>query len=128
VVILCALAGDPEVADAIALRPLPIVAFDGVQGAELDGTHPLRLALPVTPSTELAVCELMAGVGQASRAAQLILAGLRGGAGDRRSLLNALRSLGPFDDHGDPVNPPVWLWRADADWRLSPERPLAKVR
>jgi hypothetical protein len=26
--------------------------------------------------------------------------------------------------HGDPVDPPVWLWRADAGWRLTPERPL----
>jgi hypothetical protein len=49
---------------------------------------------------------------------------LRGGAGDRASLLTALRALGPFDEHGDPVDPPVWLWRAAADWTLEPERAL----
>jgi hypothetical protein len=38
VVILCALAADPQVAEAIALE-LPVVAFDGVQGAVLDGPH-----------------------------------------------------------------------------------------
>jgi hypothetical protein len=31
---------------------------------------------------------------------------------------------GPFDAHGDPVDPPVWLWRADEDWALAPDRAL----
>ncbi len=38
--------------------------------------------------------------------------------------VHAVRSLGPFDEHGDPVDPPVWLWRARADWTLRPERML----
>jgi hypothetical protein len=54
----------------------------------------------------------------------MVVAALRAGATGRRELLEALHRLGPFDAHGDPVDPPVWLWRADADWRLSPERPL----
>jgi hypothetical protein len=46
-------------------------------------------------------------------------------AGDADAIaLIGPRSLGPFDAHGDPVDPPVWLWRADVGWRLTPERPL----
>jgi hypothetical protein len=33
-------------------------------------------------------------------------------------------AAGSFDRHGDPIAPPVWLWRADPDWTLLPERPL----
>jgi hypothetical protein len=50
------------------------------------------------------------------------VAGLRSGAGDRASLLAALRALGPFDDHGDPIDPAVCLWRED--WSLTPDRPV----
>ena len=61
-----------------------------------------------------------------SRAAppRLVAESLRGGAHDRASLLAALRERGPFDEHGDPVDPPVWLWRAAEDWTLEPERAL----
>ena len=34
-------------------------------------------------------------------------------------LLSALRIAGPFDEHGDLVDPPVWLYRAAADWCLT---------
>jgi hypothetical protein len=34
--------------------------------------------------------------------------------------------LGPFDEHGDLIDPPVRLWRAGADWALTPDRPLAR--
>jgi hypothetical protein len=126
VVILCGLAGRPEVDRACALAPLPIIAFDGVQGAGLgDRAADVLLALPAAPGDALAVPDLMAGVGGARRAAQLVVAGLRAGAGDRVSLLAVLRALGPFDDHGDPIDPPVWLWRPDAAWALTADRPLA---
>ena len=49
---------------------------------------------------------------------------MAGGARDRAALLAALRIAGPFDEHGDPVDPPVWLYRATADWTLEPDRPL----
>jgi hypothetical protein len=76
VVVLCGLAGEPEI--AAAREPgLPIIAFDGVQGSDLRGISP---ALPFAP-----------------------------------------RAAGPFDAH---VDPPVWLWRADASWALQPDRPL----
>jgi len=42
----------------------------------------------------------------------------------RRSWERSVLS-GPFDNHGDPIDPPVWLWRACADWALTPDRPLA---
>src|SRR5256885_877779 len=66
---------------------------------------------------------LPGGVG-GGRAAELVVAALQHGARDRLALLAALRALGPFDEHGDPVDPAVWLWRADADWGLTPEAPL----
>ncbi|TML99233.1 MAG: hypothetical protein E6G10_20070 [Actinobacteria bacterium] len=111
-VVLAGLARGPEVARAAALAPLPLVAFDGVQGADLGADRDVRLALPFAPD------DGRAGVEQARHAAELLVAALRQGARDRPSLLGALRELGPFDEHGDPVDPPVWLWRASADWTL----------
>ena len=39
-----------------------------------------------------------------------------------RGVLAALRAR--FDEHGDPLDPPVWLWRAGPDWQLRPDRPI----
>ena len=75
VVLLAGLTWGPEIARAAATAPLPLIAFDGVQGADL-------------------------------------------GAG----LLSALREQ--FDPHGDPIDPPVWLYTAGPDWTLSPDRPI----
>src|SRR5439155_12055087 len=111
-VVLAELAGEPEIARAAALAPLPVVAFDGVQGADLGADRDVRVALPFAPG------DGRVGVEQARRAAELLVAALRQGARDWPSLLGALRELGPFDEHGDPVDPPVWLWRASADWTL----------
>jgi hypothetical protein len=47
------------------------------------------------------------------------------GAAGRSTMLTALRRLGGFDARGDPTDPSVWLWRADAAWNLEPDRPLA---
>lgn len=128
VVILCGLAGEPEIDQAAAVAGLPIVAFDGVQGpGPLDGRADLRLALPFAPDPGLAVADLMAGLVQARRAAELVVDGVRGGAADRAGLLAAMRARGPFDAHGDPVDPPVWLWRAGPGWALSPDRPLSSA-
>jgi hypothetical protein len=114
-VVLCGLAGEPEVRRAAATG-LPVIAFDGVQGGvPVPG---LRLVLPFAPGED------HAGTTAARRAAALVAEALRGGAQDRASLLAALRELGPFDEHGDPVDPPVWLWRAAEDWTLEPERAL----
>jgi hypothetical protein len=41
--------------------------------------------------------------------------------GDRDTVL---RAAGPFDEHGDPVDPPVWLWRPDREWVLRADRAL----
>jgi hypothetical protein len=82
------------------------------------------LALPHAPQDDLTVAQIMAGVGQARRAAALVAAGLRTGTREREGLLAAMRELGPFDEHGDPVDPPVWLWRVGQDWALVPDRAL----
>jgi hypothetical protein len=118
-VVLCGLAGRPEVARA-AEPGLPVIAFDGVQGGA--PIPDLSLALP------FAADEDMGGTTAAARAARLISAAVAAGARDRAALLGAIRSAGPFDEHGDPVDPPVWLYRAGADWSLQPERALSPPR
>jgi hypothetical protein len=103
-VVLCGLSDHPECHRARD-ADLPIVAFDGVQGSELG--EDVRLALPFAPAAEGVL------VAAARRAAQLV----RDGHGD----METMRRLGPFDDHGDPIDPPVWLWRAGRAWSLTPE-------
>ena len=95
-----------------------MIAFDGVQGAALGAAREVRVALPFAAGSE------RVGVDEARRAAELVVAALQHGARDRPALLAALRAVGPFDEHGDPVDPAVWLWRADADWGLTPGAPL----
>jgi hypothetical protein len=114
-VVLCGLAGHPEVARAAQLG-LPVVAFDGVQGGA--PVPDCSVLMPYTPEED------MGGIGRAARAAELVSAAVAGGARDRAALLSAIRAAGPFDEHGDPVDPPVWLYRAGADWSLTPDRPL----
>ena len=114
--VLCGLAGGPEVARAAKLG-LPVVAFSGVEG-EPAGIADLSLVLPFAPEED------MSGTTAAARAATLISEAVAGGALDRAALLSAMRIAGPFDEHGDLVDPPVWLYRAAADWSLHPDRPL----
>jgi hypothetical protein len=114
-VVLCGLAGRPEVARAAA-RGLPVIAFDGVQdGAPIPDCS---LLLPFEPDQD------PGGADATARAIGLVVAAWRDGAHDREALRSALRAAGPFDEHGDPVEPPVWLYRAGADWSLQPDRPL----
>jgi hypothetical protein len=124
-VVLCGLAGEPEVAEAMALAPRPVIAFDGIQGDPLPAHAEVRLVLPLEPlepgPADPAIIE---GVLQAQRAAELVVTALRHGATGRAQVLLAIRRLGPFDEHGDPLEAPVWLWHALPDWRLEPERPL----
>ena len=110
-VVLCGLAGGPEVARAAGLG-LPVIAFSGVEG-EPAGIADLSLVLPFAPEED------MSGTTAAARAATLISEAVAGGALDRAALLSAMRIAGPFDEHGDPVDPPVWLYRAAADWCCS---------
>jgi hypothetical protein len=122
VIVLAALAGSPEV-DGLADRVrLPVIAFDGVQGADLGSAGTVHVALPFSPDAAANGHVRLEPTGR--RAAELVVAALRSGARSRSDLLDALRSLGPFDAHGDPVDPPVWLWRADEQWRLTPDRAL----
>jgi hypothetical protein len=82
------------------------------------------VALPYGPEDEAAMADGTLGTTQTRRAAELVVAALEAGAGDREALLAAVRALGPFDPQGDPVEAPVWLWRAGSDWTLRPERDL----
>jgi hypothetical protein len=125
VVILCGLAGSPEAGRAARTAPLPVVAFDGIQGAELGQEHrSVLLALPFAPVPGMDDRAVLAGEDRAARAAALVVAALAGGARARAELLAAVRVLGRFDVHGDPAGPPVWLWRVRPGWRLEPERPI----
>jgi hypothetical protein len=122
VVVVAALAGRPEVERVAAAASLPVIAFDGIQGTDLGAMRDIHVALPFSPvaavdgRVRLEPC--------VRRAAELVVEAVRAGASDRRGVLDALRALGPFDAHGDPVDPPVWLWRADAQWQLVPDRAL----
>jgi hypothetical protein len=123
-VVLCGLAGEPEIERAFSIAPLPVIAFDGVQGADLGLEQDVQLALPFAPSHVLGTAALFAGLGQARNAAELVVELFTSGAHDRVSMLARLRDLGTFDEHGDPVQPDVWLWRADQGWTLEPQRAL----
>ena len=123
VVVLAGLAGEPEIERATASAPLPVVAFDGVQGALL-GDREVRVAMPYAPVDGVPTHELLAGVERTRHAADLVVRAAAEGAADRPAMLAALRELGGFDLHGDPRDPPVWLWRADTAWDLRPDRSL----
>jgi hypothetical protein len=124
-VVLAGLSDGPEIARAADLSPLPVLAFDGVQGATLgDDGREIRLALPLGPHPGITNEALFAGVPCACRAAELVVAAARGGAPNRGALLACLRALGAFDDHGDPIDPAVWRWRAGPGWTLHPEGSL----
>jgi hypothetical protein len=122
-VILAAFPSDPEIQLAAQTAPLPIIAFDGAQGSQL-GEREIHVVLPYQPIEGVPTDELLAGVQQARNAAQLVIAALTDGADDRETTLAAIRRLGAFDTHGDPPDPPVWLWRADTAWNLTPDRAL----
>jgi hypothetical protein len=127
-VVLCGLAGAPEIERAASLAPLPVIAFDGVQGAALGRGRDVRVALPFAPSPDVPAEDQFAGVSGARRAAEMIAGAVAAGAADRASLLGALRARWRFDVHGDPMDAPVWLWRARDDWELEPDRELPPVR
>jgi hypothetical protein len=124
VVVLAGTADEPGVGRVADLAPLPVLAFDGPQGLDLGPGREVHVALPYAPIEGVEDDAVLAGAGNAIRAAQLVTAALSAGAVDRTGLLAALRALGPFDAHGDLVDAPVWLWRADDAWNLAPERPL----
>ena len=126
-VVLCGLVGSPETEQVRALpRTLPVVAFDGVQGADL-GDRSIRVALPFAPSSRRNPAELFAGLDRAEQAAELVVEALVGGASTRSEVLAALAGSGAFDEHGDPRDPSVWLWRAEGDWSLVPDEELPPV-
>jgi hypothetical protein len=123
-VVLCGLVDEPEILCTRSLPPLPVIAFDGVQGADLGSGRDLLMALPFGPPPDLSPADVFAGVGQARLAATLVLEASDTGARDRTSLRSALRALNMFDEQGDPVDPAVWLWRVGLGWTLSPDRVL----
>jgi hypothetical protein len=118
VVVLCGLAGHPEI-DAARATGLPVIAFDGAERSDLGDD--VSMALPFAPLDGVPFDHMTYGAEQVRRAAHLIV---EAGASDRTALLRALRAAGPFDEHGDPIDPPVWLWRADRDWALRADRAL----
>jgi hypothetical protein len=112
-------AGVPEEPGMHAVRetaPLPLIAFDGIQGLDIGFDRDVWVVLPFAEDPTHGI--------EAARAAQLVVDALAGGAATRAEVLAACRAAGPFDAHGDPVDPAVWLWRAGADWSLTPERAI----
>ena len=92
IIVLAGLVGEPENDRVRALAPLPVIAFDGIQGEAFPGQD-VTIALVYAPGPT--------GVAEARRAAQLVA---------RTTDLRELRALG-FDEHGDPVDPPVHFQR-----------------
>ena len=123
-IVLCGLPDSAELEAIRAIGALPVVAFDGVQGEGLGEREDVLVALPFAPIDGVAFDHMVYGAAQTERAASLIVAALRGGAATPAAVRDAMRAAGPFDEYGDPVDPPVWLWRAVRDWTLVPERPL----
>jgi hypothetical protein len=124
VIVLCGLADGPETREAAGLPAVPVIAFDGIQGAAFDPGHDVQLALPFAPVGGYEHPDLFAGVERTRAAAALVVDAVGAGLGDRDSVLAAMRERGGFDNHGDPVDPPVWLWRRGPDWTLTPVGPL----
>jgi hypothetical protein len=100
-IVLCGLAGQPEIERVRALSRHTVIAFDGIQGDDL-GDHDVLVAMPYAPVNGLAHEDVLAGVANAERAARLVV---------EADTLDKLRAHPGFDEHGDPVDPPVWLWR-----------------
>ena len=88
VIVLAGLVGEPEIDRARQLAPLPLIAFDGIQG-EAFPEQEVTLALVYAPG------EL--GVAEARRAADIVVRG---------RTLAGMRALG-FDERGDPLDPVV---------------------
>jgi hypothetical protein len=105
-------AEEPGLEAVKATAPLPLIAFDGIQGLDV-GDRDVWVALPFAQDPTHGI--------EAARAARLVVDALAGGATSRADVLAACRAAGPFDEHGDPIDPPVSLWRADAAWRLTPD-------
>ena len=92
VIVLAGLVGEPENDRARELAPLPIVAFDGIQG-EAFPNQDVTIALVYAPGP--------IGVSEARRAAEIVAT---------TTDLDAIRAIG-FDEHGDPLDPPVYFSR-----------------
>jgi hypothetical protein len=113
-VVVAGVPGERGMEAAAMTAPLPVIAFDGAQGLELGAGREVHVALPFAADATHGI--------EAARAARLVAGALAAGARSRAEVIDACRAAGPFDEHGDPVDPAVWLWRADDVWRLSPER------
>jgi hypothetical protein len=96
VIVLAGLAGEPEIQRARELAPLPIVAFDGIQPERFPAQE-VTIALVYAPGP--------VGVSESRRAAEIV---------SRTTDLDEIRQLGRFDEHGDPIDPPVYFQRYDA--------------
>jgi hypothetical protein len=113
-------AGVPEEPGMEAVKetaPLPLIGFDGIQGLDIGFERDVWVVLPFAEDPTHGV--------EAARAARFVADALAAGARTRAEVLAACRAAGPFDEHGDPIDPPVWLWRAEPGWTLRPDRPLA---
>jgi len=118
-IVLCGLEDSPELEDVRALTPLPVIAFDGIRWGELGADRHVLFALPFAPIPHIAFDHLVYGAERARHGAQLVADAVHAGA-DRGSLPGVLRD--GFDEHGDPLEPSVWLWRLDASGALRPDR------
>jgi len=92
--VLAGLVGEPECEEARRRAPLPIIAFDGIQGEVFPGQE-VELAVVYAPGPT--------GVAEARRAAEMVVA-----TTDLAELKKG------FDEHGDPLDPEVRFERYEA--------------
>jgi hypothetical protein len=90
VIVLAGLAGGDESDRARELAPLPIIAFDGIQGEMYPGQD-VTMALVYAPGPT--------GVAEARRAAEIVTQTVD---------LDEIRAMG-FDEHGDLLDAPVYF-------------------
>jgi len=115
-VVLCGLAGRPEVARAAALG-LPVIAFDGVQGGA--PIPDCSVMLPFEPDEDPGGADADEARHRPGRHRLASTA-----PANRATLLSAIRTAGPFDEHGDPVDRRCGSTAPARTGACKPDRPL----
>jgi hypothetical protein len=95
-----------------------VYAFDGAQGF---GDAHTRYVLANLPREGWSDEDVRAFVPQAADAGELVAKAVAQGGADREAVRRAVWAIGGFDEHGDPPDPRVGVWRPGADGGLTCE-------
>jgi hypothetical protein len=92
-----------------------VYAFDGAHGFGDEHTRYLSAVLPREGWSDE---DLHFYVPPFADAGRLVAAAVAQGGADREKVRQAVWEIGGFDEHGDPPDPRVGVWRRDRDGRL----------